>query len=158
MYIYNHQASYRAHHSMIQRHPSKSALPRAVCPIRHVAPTSSQTPVHDMHPSVSRGNKQSHAVYCCCCCIMVVWLCSWNLSPSLCCVARVFCTHRAMQPFSREERALEVKSSTHEVKQFSNMLWNICAASPEVSSGEGKSCNRAAWEGGDDAYRKGIRE
>ena len=64
------------------------------------------------------------AVYCCCC-IMVVWLCSWNLSPSLCCVARVFCTHRAMQPFSREERALEVKSSTQEVKQFSNMLWNI---------------------------------
>lgn len=49
-------------------------------------------------------------------------LCSWKRSARRAWVAMVFCTQRATQPFSRDETALDVKSSTQDMKQLSTRL------------------------------------
>lgn len=49
-------------------------------------------------------------------------LSSWKRSPTRCCEDICFWTQRARQPDSRLERDLEVKSSTHELKQVSTRL------------------------------------
>lgn len=54
-------------------------------------------------------------------------LCSWNRSARRACVAIVFATQRATQPFSRDETALDVKSSMQDMKQLSTRLPKSCA-------------------------------
>lgn len=49
-------------------------------------------------------------------------LCSWKRSARRAWVAMVFCTQRATQPFSRDETALDVKSSMQDMKQLSTRL------------------------------------
>lgn len=63
--------------------------------------------------------------YCCICWASCV-LCSWKRSLTRCCEATHFWTQRLMQPFSRDETALEVKSSTQEVKQWSTRPPKAC--------------------------------
>ena len=50
---------------------------------------------------------------------VIAWLSSAKRSLSRPCVVIDLVTHREMQPVSRPESALEVKSSTHEAKQLS---------------------------------------
>lgn len=59
------------------------------------------------------------SIYLFCICCVSCALCSWKRSLTRCCVAIHFITQRLMQPFSRVDTALEVKSSTHDVKQCS---------------------------------------
>jgi hypothetical protein len=51
-------------------------------------------------------------------------------------VAIVFCTQRATQPFSRDETALDVKSSMQDMKQLSTRL-------PKSYTHEGKERPRS---------------
>lgn len=60
------------------------------------------------------------------CCWPICWLCSWKRSLTRCWVAIHLRTQRLTQPFSLVETALEVKSSTHEVKQCSTRPPNAC--------------------------------
>ncbi len=53
-------------------------------------------------------------------------LCSWKRSLRRFETAMDFCTQRAMQPLSRDDSALELKSSMHDVKQWSTRLPNSC--------------------------------
>lgn len=65
--------------------------------------------------------------FCCNSAVMAA-LSSPKRSPSRWLVVMVLVTHRLMQPLSRPESALEVKSSTHALKQLSTMLPNIWAS------------------------------
>jgi hypothetical protein len=68
-------------------------------------------------------------------CISVVMaaLSSAKRSPRRVCVVMLLVTHRLMQPDSRPESALDVKSSTHELKQLSTRLPKTWAAGRLVS-------------------------
>ncbi len=55
-------------------------------------------------------------------CALIWALCSWNRSLSRLDMAMDFCTQRVMQPVSRDERDLEVKSSMQDTKQWSTRL------------------------------------
>lgn len=57
---------------------------------------------------------------------VMAWLSSAKRSLNRPCVVIDLVTHRAMQPVSRPERALEVKSSTHEAKQLSTRPPKSC--------------------------------
>lgn len=86
------------------------------------------TPVHTRFRPI-----EAHHLFCICC--VSCALCSWKRSLTRCCVAIHLSTQRLMQPFSRVDTALEVKSSTHEVKQCStrppkapmnSFTWRFC--------------------------------
>lgn len=79
--------------------------------------------------TIPRRTRIHHDVllYLFCICWVIWALCSWKRSLTRCWVAIHLRTQRLMQPFSREERALEVKSSTQLVKQCSTRPPNACA-------------------------------
>lgn len=68
-------------------------------------------------------------------------LCSWKRSARRAWVAIVFCTQRATQPFSRDETALDVKSSTQDMKQLSTRL-------PKSYTHEGEGSLSVRFPGG----------
>lgn len=80
----------------------------------------SSTPPSRLIFSRAPGEFRGHAPHAYFCICWVIWaLCSWKRSLTRCCVAIHLRTQRLMQPFSRDDSALDVKSSTHELKQCS---------------------------------------
>lgn len=67
-------------------------------------------------------------------------LCSWKRSARRAWVAMVLATQRATQPFSRDETALDVKSSMQDMKQLSTRL-----PKSYTHEGEGARCQPGAW-------------
>lgn len=78
-------------------------------------------------PQLPQATISQVSLYCPPILVDISALCSWKRSASLVFMAMVFCTQRETQPLSRVETALDVKSSTQDMKQWSTRLPKSCA-------------------------------
>jgi hypothetical protein len=95
---------------------------------RPSGPSAGHTPYDGEDRGGSAPNPGGFYLFCSC------WdscsLCSWNRSETRCWEAIHLRTQRLMHPLSREERALEEKSSTQETKQCSTRPLKACKLTP----------------------------